>query len=204
VATQVRRQASRFGKPRDDRANNATISNLQAEGAHGMRVKSAEKAFKGFERKLTTASQVGESQGIEAAKFGASVGRASAASGRALEQQGKSLQSLQRRQARAVEKAAKDMATDEKYASKDKAGQKAYWERYQKRLPESISLRKATRAYEAAVARANAANQSNQSRMNSYNSRINAANKRTQRLNRRYIAALDKYKRVSKVVRWTP
>lgn len=204
MATKVRRESSRFGRPKGGAATNAAIGNIQAEGAHGARVDRLEKTYKGFERKLTTASQVGESFGVEAAKLGASIGRASAATNKALERQAKSITSLQRQQKRAVEQASKDIATDEKYAGMTKPQQKAYWAKYQKRLPESIGLRKASRAYEAAVARANAANSSNQSQLNSYNARIRTANKRTQMLSRRYMASIDAYKRASKVVRWTP
>ena len=199
MATQVRRDASRFGKPNSQGDKNRAITSLVAEAVHDQRVRSTTKQAKKAGFALEQSGHRAQAVADRAQKFGRGLTRENTA----LQRRATSLQELQGRYERIAKRKDTSAAFHAKYpgiTNKPKKEQTKRWNNYLQSLPEYISMHQTRLQYDAALKRLN----QGKIRQNALNDRITAANKRTMLLQKRYMKAARRARQTAQVVRYTP
>lgn len=203
MARRVREWDPKFRRPTSGAAANQAISDWTAQHSYQLKGKQLTKQVKKAERKMTLAGESAQAHSKAAARYGESLQGANAA----LQAQATKNAALLRRLEQQQKALSKSIATDPKYIAKGNpsqpnkvtAEQKEYYERQMKKLPEY-------KAYQRAVAQYNTGAKQYQAQTSHYETlsdRIARANKRTQRLNRQYLAAYRRLKR-HRYVPYTP
>ena len=203
MATQVRRDPSRFGKPRNDRAANAAITSIVAEGAFGQRKDTLRKQYESLNKRAKVIGQGLEGSADTASRFN----EATAGQIAALNRQEAALQELARRRDQAIKQQTPKLQADfaEQYQQKGwyhdpKKYQTRFGKYIQQNVAAAISYTAAAKAYEEAYRRVQGRTVQQQRLQADYEK----ARKRATRVQRRAVAAYDRYNKFSKVVRYTP